>query len=104
MSRFIPVQLKNWTNGRLIQTAINAGDAERHYGGVSKDTRTLKQGDVYVALVGPNFDGHDFAMAALQKGAKALVLAEGSDVAKRLEKQLLDVADSDFDLVLVEDT
>ncbi len=28
--------------------------------GVSTDTRTLARGDLFVALVGPRFDGHRF--------------------------------------------
>jgi UDP-N-acetylmuramoyl-tripeptide--D-alanyl-D-alanine ligase len=31
---------------------------------ISKDTRTLRSGDLYWALVGENFDGHEFAGAA----------------------------------------
>lgn len=39
--------------------------------GVSIDTRTLQPGDLFVALQGPNFDGHDFLEAAYEKGAAA---------------------------------
>jgi UDP-N-acetylmuramoyl-tripeptide--D-alanyl-D-alanine ligase len=42
--------------------------------GWSVDTRTQTAGDVYFALRGPNFDGHDFAGAALDKGAAAVVV------------------------------
>jgi len=37
--------------------------------GVSIDTRTLKTSDLFVALQGPNFDGHNFVDAALAAGA-----------------------------------
>lgn len=37
--------------------------------GVSTDTRTLKPGDLYVALKGDQFDGHDFVEQAFEKGA-----------------------------------
>ncbi len=37
--------------------------------GVSTDTRTLKKGDLFVALKGPHFDGHDFIEKAFKKGA-----------------------------------
>jgi UDP-N-acetylmuramoyl-tripeptide--D-alanyl-D-alanine ligase len=37
--------------------------------GVSIDTRTLKPGDLFIALVGENGDGHDHVAAALEKGA-----------------------------------
>lgn len=43
--------------------------------GVSTDTRTLQRGEVFFAISGPNFDGHDFVPAALEKGAIAAVVA-----------------------------
>ena len=42
--------------------------------GVSIDTRTLAPGDLFVALQGPNHDGHDFVGAALQRGAAAAII------------------------------
>lgn len=41
--------------------------------GVSIDSRSLQPGDLFVALQGPNFDGHDFVAAALRNGAAAAV-------------------------------
>src|SRR5580704_9661261 len=41
--------------------------------GWSVDTRTQNAGDVYFALRGPNFDGHNFVAAAIEKGAAAVV-------------------------------
>lgn len=40
---------------------------------VSIDTRTLQPGDVFYALRGPRFDGHDFLTTAIAKGAAVLV-------------------------------
>jgi UDP-N-acetylmuramoyl-tripeptide--D-alanyl-D-alanine ligase len=37
--------------------------------GVSTDTRTLARGELFVALTGPNFDGHDFLSEAIAAGA-----------------------------------
>ena len=42
---------------------------------VSTDTRTIQPGDLFVALVGPNFDGHKFVEQALAKGAVAAVVS-----------------------------
>jgi UDP-N-acetylmuramoyl-tripeptide--D-alanyl-D-alanine ligase len=47
--------------------------------GVSTDTRSLKKGDLFVALAGPNFDGHDYALEAVEKGAAALMVARDID-------------------------
>lgn len=42
--------------------------------GMSIDTRTLKKGDLFIALRGDNFDGHDYAAEALTKGAAAVLV------------------------------
>ena len=42
----------------------------------SIDSRTLKKGDVFIAIKGDNFDGHKFVDLAIQKGAKALVVSK----------------------------
>lgn len=42
---------------------------------ICTDTRTVKPGDVFVALAGERFDGHDFVVEAVQKGAAALVVS-----------------------------
>jgi UDP-N-acetylmuramoyl-tripeptide--D-alanyl-D-alanine ligase len=42
--------------------------------GVSIDTRSLATGDLFVALRGPNRDGHDFVGTALERGAAAAVV------------------------------
>lgn len=43
------------------------------YQGVSTDSRTIMPGEVFIALDGPNFQGADFAMQALDRGACAVV-------------------------------
>jgi len=44
--------------------------------GVSTDTRTLRPGELFLALAGPNFDGNRFAEHAVDAGAAGLLLAE----------------------------
>ncbi|MGF1541730.1 MAG: UDP-N-acetylmuramoyl-tripeptide--D-alanyl-D-alanine ligase [Pleurocapsa sp.] len=43
--------------------------------GVTTDTRTLQAGDLFVALVGDQFDGHDFTDTAISRGAAALIVS-----------------------------
>ena len=50
------------------------------FDGVSIDTRTLTSGALFVALKGPNFDGHDFIEAAKEKGASAAMVS--SDITR----------------------
>jgi UDP-N-acetylmuramoyl-tripeptide--D-alanyl-D-alanine ligase len=42
--------------------------------GYSIDTRTLKPGELFVAIKGPRFDGHDFIRQALEKRASAAII------------------------------
>jgi len=43
--------------------------------GVSIDSRTVAAGDLFIALPGDRFDGHDYVGAALEKGAAAAMIA-----------------------------
>jgi UDP-N-acetylmuramoyl-tripeptide--D-alanyl-D-alanine ligase len=55
--------------------------------GICTDTRTLKKGDVFFALIGDT-DGHRYAAQAFYKGASALVVekyAEGVEIAKQIK-------------------
>ena len=49
--------------------------ADARLSGVGTDTRSLAAGDLFVALVGPNFDGHHFLPEAIAKGAAGAVLS-----------------------------
>ena len=42
--------------------------------GVSIDSRTVQHGELFVAIRGPRFDGHDFVAAAFERGAAAAVV------------------------------
>ncbi|MCB1535071.1 MAG: UDP-N-acetylmuramoylalanyl-D-glutamyl-2,6-diaminopimelate--D-alanyl-D-alanine ligase [Rhodoblastus sp.] len=44
--------------------------------GISIDTRTLAEGDLFVALKGDNSDGHDYVRKAFEAGAAAAVIDE----------------------------
>jgi UDP-N-acetylmuramoyl-tripeptide--D-alanyl-D-alanine ligase len=65
--------------------------------GVSTDSRTLSPGDLFFALRGPNFDGHDFVSAAVERGAVAAVVdaRQAPLVAKELARPLLLIAVDD---------
>jgi len=46
--------------------------------GISSDTRTLAQGNIFFALKGPNFNANEFASIALEKGASYAVVDDPS--------------------------
>ena len=64
--------------------------------GVSIDSRTVGRGQLFVAIRGPNHDGHDFVATALDSGARAAIV--GSDrlasYPERVRGKLLGVADT----------
>ncbi len=62
---------------RILGAEHTGGDAVIH--GISTDSRTLKPGDLFVALTGPHFDGHDFLAHALGRGAAACLVERTID-------------------------
>ena len=76
-----------WTLDRLAQalrdelqpSARPAGTSP--LGGVSTDTRSITRGDVFVALRGERFDGHDFLSHATGAGASAVVVDDAARAA-----------------------
>jgi UDP-N-acetylmuramoyl-tripeptide--D-alanyl-D-alanine ligase len=59
------------TGGTLLQG--NPGTSIR---GISTDTRTIKPGNLFIPLMGPNFSGHDFLAKAVTDGARAFLSAK----------------------------
>ena len=60
------------TGGKLLQ-----GEKQVFFEGVSTDSRTIGEGELYFALKGPHFDGHHYALEALGKKAAGVVVEEG---------------------------
>ncbi len=61
-----------------------------HSSNISTDTRSVKKGDLFIALKGKNFDGHNFLHEAFLKGAAAAIVSEGKY--------------KNFPLIIVQDT
>jgi UDP-N-acetylmuramoyl-tripeptide--D-alanyl-D-alanine ligase len=68
-----------WTSGDLRAATHGHTHHSIPATGVSIDTRTLKPGDLFVALVGENGDGHDHVAAALAKGAAGAMVHRPPD-------------------------
>ena len=65
-----------------IAEMINAGgwfDPNATAEGYSIDSRTVAPGELFFAVRGERLDGHDFVLAALEKGAIAAVIARGQE-------------------------
>lgn len=51
--------------------------------GVSIDSRKIEPGDLFIAIKGENFDGHDFVKDALKKGAAAAIVTHVPEGVKK---------------------
>ena len=72
---FIISEIVKKTGGRLVR-----GEQNTIINGVSTDSRTLVAGDLFVAIIGKNFDGHDFVNQAKQNGAIGAVVSKASEI------------------------
>jgi UDP-N-acetylmuramoyl-tripeptide--D-alanyl-D-alanine ligase len=68
-----------WTTEAFVAAAGGrlAGPAPSGVAGVSIDSRTIGTGEAFVAIQGPNRDGHEFVAAALGAGAALAVVRDG---------------------------
>jgi UDP-N-acetylmuramoyl-tripeptide--D-alanyl-D-alanine ligase len=72
MSRLQLGELATLLGGRLH-------GADAVFDGVGSDTRSLQAGELFVALHGPSFDGHDFVAQAAARGAAGALVARRVD-------------------------
>jgi UDP-N-acetylmuramoyl-tripeptide--D-alanyl-D-alanine ligase len=71
-----------WTDERVraaLGIPFGSGGGERSFTRVSTDSRDVEPGELFVALEGENFDGHDYVADALEKGASAAVVSRSPD-------------------------
>jgi len=59
------------TEGRLLQ-----GEQGVLFQGISTDSRTVREGELFIALKGAHFDGHQYALEALGKKAGGVLIDE----------------------------
>ena len=57
--------------------------------GYSIDSRTLNPGDLFMALKGDRFDGHDYVPQALERGAVAAIVEHGKAIQADARKLLV---------------
>ena len=71
----------NATGGKLI-----VGNLSTECVNYSRDTRTIKNGDTFIAIKGENFDGNLFWMEALDKGADVVIINKLNLNKEQIEK------------------
>ncbi len=90
------------TGGRLI-----SGDADIEIPPhrFSTDSRSLKKGDLFIAIKGPKFDGNDFVTRALKQGAiGAIISRRASCVMRHAHNAKRKAHDKSRVIILVKDT
>ena len=63
-----------WTSTEAAAATGGQATADWQASGVSIDSRSIEQGDLFIAIVGPNADGHNYVESALASGAVAAVV------------------------------
>ncbi len=79
-------ELVKATGGKLV------GKVDKAVNGVSIDSRSVGEGDVFIAIRGDRLDGHDYVVRALESGA-GLAVVSRTDDAMMAAGPLLVVAD-----------
>ena len=74
-AKFSLAEIVKAVGGELLQFDGTKDPSEYYLDGVSTDTRTIEEGNLFIGLIGENFDGNTYAANAVKDGAKALVLS-----------------------------
>ncbi|MFQ5764844.1 MAG: UDP-N-acetylmuramoylalanyl-D-glutamyl-2,6-diaminopimelate--D-alanyl-D-alanine ligase [Rhodospirillales bacterium] len=83
-----------WTAEAASAATGGSGEGTWTATGVAIDSRAVEPGDLFVAIKGPRFDGHDFAADAFAAGAAAAVVVRRPD-GVTADAPLVEVADTD---------
>ncbi len=68
-----------WTSNEAELATGGVSSCKWQAFGVSIDSRKIEPGDLFIAIPGENFDGHDFVNEALKKGACAAMVSKTAD-------------------------
>lgn len=82
---------------RALGAPFSGSDVE--FAAVSTDSRSIKRGDLFVALKGEHFDGHSFLAQAAAAGAAAALVMHGQDSGFGIRDSA-----KQLPLIIVEDT
>lgn len=89
MEKMYVEEIAEVTRGHLI-----TGEPGHYITGVSTDSRKAGEGDLFIALSGASFDGHDFVRSAFENGCRAFLISQ------KKAAELL----PDADVIFVSDT
>ncbi len=75
-----------------VEHELVQGDTDIDIASICLDSRKVRQGSLFVAIVGHAVDGHDFIKAAIEAGAAAVLLQDDRDI--QAEVTIIRCADS----------
>ncbi len=72
----------SWTLGKLAGFCDGElhGEPATNVSGVSTDSRSIAEGELFVAVRGETFDGHDYASEALDRGAAGVLVSRPTEL------------------------
>jgi UDP-N-acetylmuramoyl-tripeptide--D-alanyl-D-alanine ligase len=76
--------MKPWAFQQIRRVTLSRWQARgtREFTGrVTTDSRDLQAGDLFIAIIGPNFDGHNFVLPAMESGAAGILVSHTPDEA-----------------------
>jgi UDP-N-acetylmuramoyl-tripeptide--D-alanyl-D-alanine ligase len=82
---------------KAVGGVLIAGSANNNICGVATDSRQVGKGNIFIALRGENFDGHNFVQKAVEKGAASIIIS--NEALPDLEKM-----DKNVSIIKVADT
>jgi UDP-N-acetylmuramoyl-tripeptide--D-alanyl-D-alanine ligase len=87
MTLFSVDELRRVIGGRVL-SGDEAACGKQRVRRMSLDTRSLRPGDLFVAIRGDRFDGHDFVRTALIQGAVGAIVLDSYDISRGTGKSL----------------
>ncbi|HLV10557.1 MAG TPA: UDP-N-acetylmuramoyl-tripeptide--D-alanyl-D-alanine ligase [Halanaerobiales bacterium] len=83
-------EIKEAVSGEYLQ-----GDCSGKISGISIDSRTIRNGELFIAIKGEFFDGHDFIEDAIKKGASGIIVHKALPIIKTTpELPVIQVSDT----------
>ncbi len=86
MALFTVLELKEVIGAKVL-AGDGSGLGKQRIRGISLDTRAIHRGDLFLALKGDRFDGHDFVSTALSRGSVGAIVRDSFDTATLILKR-----------------
>ncbi|OGV97310.1 MAG: hypothetical protein A3I04_01760 [Nitrospinae bacterium RIFCSPLOWO2_02_FULL_39_110] len=97
MIQFTIEEILKATNGTLLM-----GSGPLGYPSISIDSRTIRSGELFIAIKGKNFDGHNFVAQSLMKGGSGAIVSDRALMEKTFFRANKD--NNRYHIIAVDDT